>query len=215
MVEAGGNTRQVGGAAKSFSVRLCAPCVRVCVRVFVCVSREECHGWPGRHCVGRHSGQWGRQSWRTHLVSEGCLCLDLLLNYSEDAGLWFFLSFPLSLSSFRPVPTAHTLQLSFLYLLVYFVFWVSLHLSLHFPIPSLRPSRLSYSSLSQTNFKSISLCSVFFLSLFTSIKSILIQKVLLPSKKKYDRSPDSVQQLRQQKHSRVIRLERRRFLMKI
>lgn len=121
MVEAGRSTKSE--ERWGLCVRTCAPCV------FMCVSREECYGWPGRHCVGWHGGQSGRQSWRTHLVSEGCFCLNLLLNHSEDAGLWFFLSLPLS--SFPSMPIDHTLQRSFLCL-----FWPSLvSLTLPHPLP--------------------------------------------------------------------------------
>lgn len=78
------------------------------MHVCVCVSREECDGWPGRHCVGWHSRQRGHQSWRTHLVSEGCLCLNLLHYYSEDTSLWFFLYFFLSCLSFPSLFVAQT-----------------------------------------------------------------------------------------------------------
>lgn len=146
MVEAGGNTDQVRGAGKSFSAGVRAPCV----------SSEERYGWPGRHCVGLLSGQWGHQSWRTHLVSEGRLCHNLLLNHSEDTGLLilsFFLSLPLS--SFSSVPIC-SLSPSFIFWYVFLGFSASLPLPRSFHLflslslflkQTLNPSRF-FSALS-------------------------------------------------------------------
>lgn len=81
MAKAEGNL-YARGEVKSFSTSIWTWCV------FVCLTERML--WQSEYRVAWHSGQREHQSWRTHLVSKGCLCLNMLFNHSQDAALWFF-----------------------------------------------------------------------------------------------------------------------------